>query len=232
MSQRTLEHSVLETHTVHVFFTKSFCFDSFVKKKKTTFFLKDFSNIEISVFFLVLGGVCSSGQLGWFQLSHSEPGWFFSPANFPGPSCCCCSVAKSCLTLCNPIDCSTPGPPVLHYFLEFAQIHVHCVSDAIWPSLPLLPPSPFAFNLSQRQFNSVQFSSVAQSCLTLCDPMDWSMPGFPVHHQLHQHHQHQSFFQWASSGQSIIASASVPVLPKNIQDWLLLDLLNCNFCSH
>ena len=166
MSQRTLEHSVLETHTVHVFFTKSFCFDSFVKKKKTTFFLKDFSNIEISVFFLVLGGVCSSGQLGWFQLSHSEPGWFFSPANFPGPSCCCCSVAKSCLTLCNPIDCSTPGPPVLHYFLEFAQIHVHCVSDAIWLSLPLLPPSPFAFNLSQHHFNSVQIS-----CSVLSDSL-------------------------------------------------------------
>ena len=39
--------------------------------------------------------------------------------------CCCCSVTKSCLTLFNHIDCSTPGSPVLHYFLEFAQIHVH-----------------------------------------------------------------------------------------------------------
>ena len=37
----------------------------------------------------------------------------------------CCSVAKSCLTLCNPIDCSTPASSVLHYLLEFAQIHVH-----------------------------------------------------------------------------------------------------------
>ena len=39
--------------------------------------------------------------------------------------CCCCSVAKSCLTLCDPMDYGTPGFSVPHYFLEFAQIHVH-----------------------------------------------------------------------------------------------------------
>ena len=43
----------------------------------------------------------------------------------------CCSVAKSCLTLCDPMDCSTPGSSVLNYYPEFAQIHVHWVSDAI-----------------------------------------------------------------------------------------------------
>ena len=41
------------------------------------------------------------------------------------------SVAQSCLTLCDPMGCSTPGSPVLHYLLEFAQIHVHWISDAI-----------------------------------------------------------------------------------------------------
>ena len=41
--------------------------------------------------------------------------------------CCCCSVAKSCLTLCDPMDCSMPGSSVLHYLLVFAQVHVHCV---------------------------------------------------------------------------------------------------------
>ena len=51
----------------------------------------------------------------------------------------CRSVAKSCLTLCNPVDCSMPGFPVLHHFLEFAQVHVHWISDAIQPSYPLLP---------------------------------------------------------------------------------------------
>ena len=63
----------------------------------------------------------------------------------------CCSVIKSYLTLCNLMDCSTPGFPVLHHLPEFAQIHVHWVSDASQPSHPLLPPSPPAFNLSQHQ---------------------------------------------------------------------------------
>ena len=51
-----------------------------------------------------------------------------------------CSVTLLCLTLCNPIDCSTPGFPVLHYLSELAQIHVHWVSDVIQPSHPLPPP--------------------------------------------------------------------------------------------
>ena len=63
---------------------------------------------------------------------------------------CCCSVTKSCPTLCDPMDYSMPGFPVLHYLLEFAQIRVHWVGDAIQPSCPLSPASP-AFNLSQHQ---------------------------------------------------------------------------------
>ena len=64
---------------------------------------------------------------------------------------CCCSVAKSCLTLCNPMDCCTPGFSVLPYLPELVQIHVHWVSDAILPSHPLPPSSHFAFNLPQHQ---------------------------------------------------------------------------------
>ena len=60
------------------------------------------------------------------------------------------SVAQSCLTLCNPMDCGTPGLPDHHQFLEFTQTHVHWVSDAIQPSHPLSSPSPPAFNLSQH----------------------------------------------------------------------------------
>ena len=62
-----------------------------------------------------------------------------------------CSVAQSCPTLCNPIDCSMPGFPVYHQLPEFAQTHVHQVGDAIQPSHPLSSPSPPAFNLSQHQ---------------------------------------------------------------------------------
>ena len=64
---------------------------------------------------------------------------------------CCHSVAKSCLTLCDPMDCSTPGYPVLHYLQEFAQTHVRWVGDAIQPSHPLLLPPLPALNLSQHQ---------------------------------------------------------------------------------
>ena len=61
------------------------------------------------------------------------------------------SVTQSCPTLCNPMDCSTPGLPVHHRLLEFTQTHVHWVSDAIQPSHPWLSPSPLAFNLPQHQ---------------------------------------------------------------------------------
>ena len=61
------------------------------------------------------------------------------------------SVAQLCLTLCDPMDCSTPGLPVHHQLLEFTQIHVHRIGDAIQPSHPLSSPSPPTFNLSQHQ---------------------------------------------------------------------------------
>ena len=51
------------------------------------------------------------------------------------------SVVQSCATLCDPMDCSTPGFPVHHQLLELAQTQVHRVGDAIQPSLPLLSPS-------------------------------------------------------------------------------------------
>ena len=61
------------------------------------------------------------------------------------------SVAQSCLTLCNPMNHSTPGLPVPHQLPEFTQTHVHRVGDAIQPSHPLSSPSPPAPNPSQHQ---------------------------------------------------------------------------------
>ena len=60
-------------------------------------------------------------------------------------------VSHSCLTLCDPMDCSTPGFPVHHQLPELAHTHVHRVSDIIQPSPLLSFPSPPAFNLSQHQ---------------------------------------------------------------------------------
>ena len=79
---------------------------------------------------------------------------------------CFCPVAKLCPTL-HPTDCSMPGFPVLHYFLEFPQSHVHWVGDGIWPSHPLSSPS-FAFNLSQHQV----FPSESALCIRW--PKCWS----------------------------------------------------------
>ena len=79
--------------------------------------------------------------------------------HFIGPAwvtcLCCCSVTKSCLPLCDPMDCSMPGFPVLHYLPVFAQTHVHWVSDAIKPSYSLSLPSLLALHLSSvRVFNN------------------------------------------------------------------------------
>ena len=61
------------------------------------------------------------------------------------------SSVQSHPTLCDPMNCSTPGLPVHHQLLGSTQAHVHWVGDAIQPSHPLSSPSPLAFNLSQHQ---------------------------------------------------------------------------------
>ena len=71
--------------------------------------------------------------------------WFLLYASYPFSS-----VAQLCLTLYNPVGCSTPGLPVHHQLPEFTQTHVHWLGDAIQPSHPLSSPSPPTFNLSQH----------------------------------------------------------------------------------
>ena len=75
------------------------------------------------------------------------------------------SVAQSCPTLCDPMDCSTLGLLVHHQLREITQTHVHRVGDAIQPSRPLPSPSPSAFNHSQHQgfFQWVDSQSIAAS---------------------------------------------------------------------
>ena len=109
------------------------------------------------------------------------------------------SVAQSCLTLCSPTDCSTPGLSVNHHLPEVAQTHVHWVGDAIQPSHPLSSSSPPALNLSQHQGRFKWVSSL---------------------------HQNQST---ASGGQSTGVSASASVLPMNIQDWFTFGLTGLIF---
>ena len=92
------------------------------------------------------------------------------------------SVAQSCPTLCDSMNCSTPGLPVHHQLLESTQTHIHWVSDAIQPSHPLSPSAP-AFNLSQHHdlfqgvSSSYQADSIGVSALASVLPkntQDWS----------------------------------------------------------
>ena len=106
-------------------------------------------------------GILQSRILEWLNLSLLQ-GILPTQGSNPGLLCCrqilyqlsqsaAChfsSVAQLCLTLCDPMDCSTPGFPVHHQLLELTQTHVHWVSDTIQPSYTLLSPSPPAFNLS------------------------------------------------------------------------------------
>ena len=89
--------------------------------------------------FICINYVSNSSKVGSTYLQHSMT------------ASCCCSVTQSCLTLCNPMDYSTPCFPVHYHLLELAQTYVHWVGDAIQPSHPLTSPSPPAFNLTQHQ---------------------------------------------------------------------------------
>ena len=122
------------------------------------------------------------------------------------------SVTQSCLTLCDPVDCKTPCLPVHDQLPEFTQAHDHQVGDAIQPSHPLsslsshlqsfpalrsFPMSQFFTSGGQSIGVSVSPSviSVTQLCLTPCNPIDYSMPGLAIHHQLLQFtqtHAHES----------------------------------------
>ena len=97
----------------------------------------------------------------WWSAATAAQGSVSAEAHGKCPCCCCSvagtcssvqfsSVAQSCPTLCDPMDCNTSGFPVHHQLSEFTQTHVHSVSDAIEPSHPLSSPSPTS-NLSHHQ---------------------------------------------------------------------------------
>ena len=131
-------------------------------------------------------------------------------------------VAQSFLTLCDPMDCSPPGSSV-HGILQARILE--------WVAILFSRGSSWQGDWIQSPALSVQFSSFAQSCLTLCDPVDCITPGFPVHHQLlglsqtHVHRvgdaiqpshplsspfppsfslrRHQGLFQWVTSSHQV-----------------------------
>ena len=100
----------------------------------------------------------------------------------------CCSVSQLCLTLCNPMDCSMPGFPVLCCLMEFAQTHVHWVGDAIqlmsvsssvipFSSCPQSLPASGSFPMSQLFTCGSQSIGVSASApVLLMNIQDW----FPI----------------------------------------------------
>ena len=95
---------------------------------------------------------CKAARSAWHSVISLEASHVIDTVALSGSSkgvwLPCCSVWKQCLTLCDLMNYSTPGFPVLHYLSEFAQTHVHWVDDAIQPSHPLLS----AFSSSTQSF--------------------------------------------------------------------------------
>ena len=105
-------------------------------------------------------------------------------------------VSKSCPTPCNPMGCSLPGSSVhgIPQARTLEWVAMPSSRESSDPGIEVMSPAapelqadslPLShWGSPTNMFSSVQFSSVAQSCLTLCDPMNCSTPGLPVHHHL------------------------------------------------
>ena len=117
---------------IHIWFVQSFGNVSLVS---LCFHRNDYG--ELYFFLIYLNLLCALGQT--VASYFTQDNHHFS------------SVAQSCPTFCDPMDCSTPGFPVHYQLLEPTQTHVHRVSDVIQPSHPLPSPSPPALDLSQHQ---------------------------------------------------------------------------------
>ena len=117
------------------------------RQLSSPFYWKDFGRSDTQHAWALLGS--KGDQRCWgFPLIHFIE---FSQLLDVSSSVQFSSVTQSCPTLCDPMNCSTPGLPVHHQLPEFTQTHVHWVSDAIQPSHPLSSPSPPAPNPSQHQ---------------------------------------------------------------------------------
>ena len=127
-------------------------------------------------------------------------------------STCVCSVTKLCLILCNPMDCSMPGFPVLHCLPEYAQIHVHWVGDAIQPSAALFSfclqsftaSGPFPVSWFFASGDQSTGASASASVLPMNIRIDW-FDLLDVHGTLKsllQQHSSKTSVLWCSAKES------------------------------
>ena len=147
-----------------------------------------------------------------------------------GP-CCCCSVAQSCPAVCNPMGCSMAGLSVPHHLPKFAQVHVHCIGDAIQISHPLLPLF-FCLQSSQASGSfpmSQQFASGGQCIRDSASVLTKSIQGwFPLRltalisllqgtlRSPLQHHSSKALIIWHSTFFTVQLSQPYMTTGKNI----------------
>ena len=164
-------------------------YDPSIPRLQNTLARPVFSSLQKTCMLIIFLGMATTREL-WFYLSSTGTARSLPCAPLTAPfhmrSSCCCSVAQLCPPLCDPVDCSMPGFPALHYLPEFAQIHVHWIDDATQPSHPLPPLSPLAFNLpsirvfsqwvsSNEKQTHVQMGSGLQAdCPPSCNGVGWA----------------------------------------------------------
>ena len=154
--------------------------------------------------------------------------------------CCCCSVAKLYMTLCDPMDCSMPGLPVPYHLLEFAQAHFYWISDAIQTSHPLLP-SAALFSFCLQSFPASESSNESAFCikwwiLKYIDLVCTLHHGEWDSHLTGYHLQYDALVALskgcpiALSGQQLLCNMDVIGLADPMVMCLLFHLLCCKIC--
>ena len=137
---------------------------------------------------------------------------------------CCCSVVQLRLTLCDHMNCNTPGLPVLHHLLEFAQVLVHCICDAIQPCHPLMPSFPSALDLSQHQGLFQWVGLVSEWVKSLSRVWLFATPWTvaPLAPPSMGFSRQECWSGWDDQNTGVSSLASV--LPVNVQGWSPLRL--------
>ena len=144
---------------------------------------------------------------------------------------CCCSVAKLCLTLCDLMECSTPGFLVLHYLLEFAQTHVHWVDDTIQLSHSPSSPSP-ALNLSQLQDLSQRVSASTSASVLLMNIQGWFPLGLTGLISLQSKGFSRIFSRTTIWKHQFFGSQPSSRSNSHIRTWLMEKPQPCGYHSH
>ena len=125
------------------------------------------------------------------------------------------SVTQSCPTLCDPMDCSTPGLPVHHQLPEFTQTHVHWVGDAIQPSHPAVPfshlqsfPASGSFPMSQLFASGSQSIVSANTIVILAENWQWSIYLWESARPFQLQHNHHSGGTWFDQTEGLLKQGS------------------------